>query len=137
MVETLIAKIKSLKQGKYHTFTYKHSENGYTKTTTMVARLCNYYNMKSTIEKGIKEPKEPRKNVVVIVPHVLTYNTNTGNYLIAIHPSKSSKSKPQSTYTNPSGETCTSEEYYTMSGRKPSPASDTYNIKLQDLVAID
>ena len=135
MFETLIAKIKSLKKGTYHTIVYAHSENGYTKTTTMVARLVNYYHIKEVRESGKTEPSEPRKNTIVIVPHILTYNTKTGNYLLHVYPTK--HHQPRSTYTNPSGETCTSEEYYDMSGRKPSGPSPVYQIKLQDLVAID
>lgn len=137
MFETLIEKIKTMRKGTYHTIVYRHEEKGYTKTTTMVARLCNYYNMKSTKERGKTAPTTPSKNTITIIPHVLTYNTNTGNYLLIVHPTMSSKSKPQSTYATPSGEPCDSETYYTMSGRKPSPMSETYNIKLQDLVSID
>lgn len=129
--------IATIGKGKLTHVTYEKTENGYTKTTTMVCRFINYYNMKSVKESGKTQAQaKPNPNIQTIIEHILTYNTNTQNYLLHCYPLPNQKSK--SIYKDNNGNEITKEQYQAVVPPKktygnPSPVRQ---IKIQDLVKI-
>ena len=132
---TQLFETKQIKKGVYYKLVFAKTQNGYTKTTTTKVRFVNYYNIKSVKESGKKPSDKPNPNVVVIIPHILTYNKNTKNYLV--HCYKTPHGKAQSTYTDPSGEQIDKATYeLAVPPKKHSGDSPVYQIMLQDIIQI-
>lgn len=126
---------KTLTKGKLTKIVYEKNENGYTKTTTMVVRFVNYCHLKSVKASGKTQPTASNPNVQVLIPHILTYNTNTNNYLLHCYPMPNIKSK--SVYKNPNGQTIDKATYELAvpQKRKGNP-SPILQIKVQELISI-
>lgn len=126
---------KTLTKGKLTKIVYERNENGYTKTTTMVVRFVNYYNLKSVKASGKQPSTNQKPNIQVLIPHILTYNTNTNNYLLHCYPMPNIKSK--SVYKDPNGQTIDKATYElaVQTKRKGNP-SPILQIKVQDLISI-
>ena len=99
-LKTLFAN-KTLKLGRFYTLVYADTTNGYTKTTTTKVRFVNYYNIKSVKAAGKTPKANPNSNYQVIIPHVLTYNTHTQNYLLQC--ATTPKCKVKRIYQDPNG----------------------------------
>lgn len=134
-IENLFA-TKVLQKGKLTKITYMRSENGYTKTTTIVVRFVNYYHIKSVKESGKQPSTTPNPNVQVLIPHILTYNVNTNNYLLHCYPMPNIKAK--STYKDPNGQTIDKATYELAvpPKKRPNNPSPILQIKVQDIVSI-
>lgn len=126
---------KTIKKGRYYLITYCKVEKGYTKTTTTKVRFVNYYNIKSVKESG-KTPTPTSANTQVIIPHILTYNTNTQNYLV--HCYKTPNSKAKVTYQDSNGKIITKEEYETVVPPKKKYGNDSpvFQVKVQDIISL-
>lgn len=132
---------KGYRKGTLKTFTYVRIEdNGYSKvTTTTCCRLVNYDNLASVKAKRQGQTQSVKtnvSNVVNIIPHVLTKNTNTGNVLVHLYPNKNSKSRV--IYKDNNGNAITKEQYEMVNaprkhyGDKPV----VFQIKIENLVEI-
>jgi len=123
-----------VRKGKFYKATYQKTINGYTKTTTTTVRFVDYYKTKKAIANGRVPSGKGNPNVQVIIPHVLSYNTNTKNYLV--HLQATPNGKTTTIYKDQSGNEITKANYYQATSTKPSAPSDYHNVYLQDLVAI-
>ena len=125
---------KVLQKGKLTKITYMKSENGYTKTTTMVVRFINYYNMEIVKQSGKQPTTNSNPNVQVLIPHILTYNVNTGNYLLHCYPMPNIKAK--TIYKDPKGQVIDKATYELAVPPKKINPSPVRQIKVQDIISI-
>lgn len=128
-----------IKPGTLHTIhTLKVLANGYSKETKMLVRFVNYYNVKAVKESG-KTPSQgqPNPNIQVLIPHVLTFNQNTGNFLVHCYPVANHKAK--SIYKDNQGNTIDKVAYELVN--KPRPSSNgariVFQVNVNDIVDID
>ena len=128
---------KTLKMGRYYTMVYSSTENGYTKTTTTKVRFVNYYNIKSVKAAGkVPNPQAtPNPSIQVIIPHVLTYNSNTQNYLLQCATTPNGKAK--SVYQDPNGNEIDKATYeMAVPPKKHGKVEEIFRKKLQDIISI-
>lgn len=138
----LITALKNTKLGIYHSFTKKHVEdNGYYFIKTYVGRLCDYENMKSTKEYRLTHPKTITNggsgNVQVIIPNVLYYFTNTGNYNISVK-TINEKKHSKTIYFDNNGKEITQAEYELVNPPKKnhSNGGTMFYINLLELIEV-
>lgn len=127
---------KTLVKGRYYTIVYARTENGYTKTTKTKVRFVNYYNIATIKAMGKTPTTQPSANTQVIIPHILTYNTNTKNYLV--HCYKTPNGKAKTTYQDQNGNTITQQEYEMVNPPKKTYPNNSpvFQIKLHEIVSI-
>lgn len=128
---------KTIKMGRYYTLVYAETENGYTKTTTTKVRFVNYYNIASVKASGkTQNTNQPNPNIQVIIPHVLTFNSNTQNYLL--HCYKTPNGKAKHMYQDPNGNTIDQATYeMAVPPKKKYPNnSPIFQKKLQAVISI-
>lgn len=135
----MVNAIKGVRLGCYHSFTKKHvEENGYYYVKRYVGRLCDYENMASTIEKRKTQPKRQSngKNVVVIIPNVLYYYVNTGNYNLSVKKINERKHS-KTTYYDNNGNEISREDYEMVNPpKKSSNGGDMFYLNLMELVEV-
>ena len=126
-------------ESKYHKGTYvvvikNTKKNGYEKTTRMVARFVNYYNIASIKAKGTTESK-PRDYEQAIIPHVLKTNLNTQNDLLMVYTTNHHKAHTTYTYN---GAPITKEQYYQGIGEKEKnyAPSVLFSMKLNEILSV-
>lgn len=132
------------KKGTNIQVVYVHVEgNGFSKKTIARARLVNYYNTKyykNKVANGQAKPQQTTNdNVIQIIPHILTFNKNTNNYLVHLQAPSKGKIRKQVLYYDNNGNEIDKATYETMVPPKKSYAkapSPTIQIKLQELVQI-
>jgi len=123
--------LSTKKRGTYFTITFKKEINGYSRTTTTLARLANY----GAVAK--KEPSEIKSNGnTEYLGNNLYYNKNTGNICLHIFPTKNPNHKPHSVYEY-MGNAITREQYYEGTHKKPSNGQATmFSININDIVMV-
>jgi hypothetical protein len=125
---------KTIKQGKFYKITYITTDqaSGYSKTTTTKTRFVNYYNIKSVKASGKTPMVKPYETT--IIPHILTYNTNKGDYYLHCYIAPNTKSK--CVYKDNNGNEIDKATYQAMV--KPSQYKPTivFTKKVQDIISI-
>lgn len=95
-LQEFLKQTNQIKKGKFTKATWKSVKvvNGvnYEKVSNGVIRFVNYYNIKGVNSNGGKA----NPNVNTIVKDILTYNSNTKNYLV--HMAPTNHHKPKCTY---------------------------------------
>lgn len=133
--------LKQLRLGCYHSFTKKHVEdNGYYFVKRYTGRLCDYENMKSTIEKRKTQPKKSfngNNNVIVIIPNVLYYFVNTGKYNVSIKTINDGKKHSSTTYYDNNGKEISREEYESINTiKKSNGGGEMFYLNMSELVEV-
>ena len=128
-----IALVTSTPKGQYVNITYKSIQGHYEKVTNTRTRLINYYNMKEVKEAGIT-PSEPKENIETLIPHILTYNKKTGNYLLHVYKTYNKKHTRKCKYYK-DGIEISKEEY--LANTKPHTGdSPVITINLKNLISL-
>lgn len=124
---------------QYHKGTYvvvvkNTKKNGYEKTTRMVARFVNYYNIASVRAKGTSESK-PRDYELQIIPHVLKTNLNTQNDLLMVYTTNHHKAHTKYYYN---GQEIDKETYYNGIGEKEKNYGQSvlFSMKLNEILSV-
>jgi len=125
---------KTIKKGKFYTITYVSVDpkSGYTKTTTTKTRFVNYYNIKSVKASGKTPMVKPYETT--IIPHILTYNTNTNQYYL--HCYIAPNTKTISTYKDNNGKDIDKATYQAMVKPSNGRPNIVYTKKVQDIISI-
>ena len=131
-IEEFKAKYENIKKGAYTHIVYASGKNGYKKTTSTTIRFVDYYNIKEVKESGAKPSTTPNPNVETIIPHVLTYNKKTGNYLVHLYPTKNHKSH---CVYELNGIEISKEEYELANPPKKS-SSPVYQVVLTNVISL-
>lgn len=116
---------------------YADTENGYIKTTTTKVRFVNYYNIASVKASGKTPNQTTSPNIQTIIPHILTFNSNTQNYLV--HCYKTPKNKPIVVYQDPNGKVIDKATYeMAVPPKKKYGNNDSpiFQKKLQSIISI-
>lgn len=139
--ETMNA-MNTIKRGKYVPVCFKRDIefNGdiYTKTTHMLVRFVNYYNIKEVKEKMANNPTKAKKfnqNVKYIATNI-TYNENTQHFMLGMATTKNSHKKATSEYARNGKEI--SKEQFDLVDTKQSKSSPTIWLtkRLDDMISI-
>lgn len=126
---------KGYHKGTYVVVIKSTKKNGYEKTTRMVARFVNYYNIKSVIEKGTATNTKPRDYELQIIPHILKTNLNTQNDLLMVYTTNHHKAHTKYYYN---GIEIDKETYYKGTGEKEKnyAPSVLFSMKLNDIYSV-
>ena len=138
-INQLVMALKELRLGCYHSFTKKHvEENGYYYIKRYVGRLCDYEHMSSTIELRKTQPRKTNNgnNVMVIIPNVLYYYVNTGNYNISVKRINDRKNSSTIYYDNNGNEISKSDYELVNPPKKSSSNGKMFYINLMELIEV-
>ena len=130
-LEQIQEKLNQIKKGTYFTIIYKKSYGDYTKTTKIVVRLANYYNVVK------KEPLQGAKSNSsdIHLGNNLIYNTNTNKTRLQVFLTNCPYHKPQSIYEY-QGNEIDKDTFYQGTNKKPSNVSVMFTLDINDIVAI-
>ena len=137
-LEKFMEIFNTLTKGAFTKVAYqKVNDNGYSKETTTTIRFVDYYNIE-TIKQLNRQPTTPNPNVETIIPHILTLNKKTGNYLVHLYFVPNAKTI--TIYKDNNGNEIDKATYETMVPPKKKYHSNTpsvmFQVKLQDLVSL-
>lgn len=141
-ISETIKALKEVRKGSWHSFTKKHVEsNGYYYVKRYSGRLCDYENMSSTIELRKTQPRKASNNgnnVVVVIPNVLYYYVNTGNYNLSVKTIGDNKKHSTTIYYDNNGNEISREDYELVNPPKKSYGNggNMFYINVLELVEI-
>lgn len=129
---------KELKKGKFYKMIVEKVEsNGYSRLITIKTRFVNYYNIASVKAEGKTPSTKSMANTYTIIPHILTYNTKTKNFLL--HCYETPNSKTRVVYKNDYGVEITKEEFEMVNPPKKTYGSSkpiVRQYKVKDIIHI-
>ena len=130
--------VSKLHRGSYFTVVYQKVIKGCKKLTTTTVRLVNYSSTPKGKEAALKNADKP-KNANTHSEYLgnnLIYNTNTQNTLLQVFLTNNPHHRPHSIYSKVNGDEITKDEWYEITGKKPSAPDTMFTININDIVMI-